>query len=288
MLDEHGILATVELATFVPLLFVAIYVCIRQGFKMDRGWVYLMVLSTIRTAGASCLLASQSLHNPPQALGRTYAATLLFASATLLLALLGFTQRLATSMEHRGPPARLFWYIDLATLADLILAIIGVVIAMDDPKATSETSKKLREASGMLFLVVFILLAAAIFWALIGHSWVPLSEKRLLHATAASLPFLLVRIVYNVLVVYSNVGDALYWRDIDIFAKAFMGFLMEVVVVAIYSRAGFGVPRMEAKAEAIVGDSEDGESGTIRQRRDQGRVERMEIGRAKDSQTSQD
>ncbi|GAB7366302.1 hypothetical protein MBLNU230_g8102t1 [Neophaeotheca triangularis] len=257
-LDEHGILAAVELASFTPILGLAIYICTRQGFEMEKGWVYLIVLPVVRIIASICLVVSQNLPDPPQALEHTYAANNLFGAATLLLALLGFMQRVAESMGDKGPPARLFRYINLATLADFILAIIGVVTALDDPYSVSQTSHTLRKASGTIFLVIFVLLAAVVFWALIGHCWVPLNETRLVHGATAALPFLLVRIVYNVVVVYSEPGGLFWWRHINIFAQAFMQFAMEVAVAAMYFQAGFRLPKVE-KQEA-KGDTSDAAS----------------------------
>jgi len=91
-LDKHGYVSIVELIVFIPCLVLGIAVCLRQGFKRTSGWIFVVILSVIRIAGAVCQLLTYD--NPTEGLIK---ATLILDSiglAPLLLTVLGVLSRL--------------------------------------------------------------------------------------------------------------------------------------------------------------------------------------------------
>jgi hypothetical protein len=91
-LDKHGYVSIVELIVFIPCLILSFVVCRRHGFKRTSGWIFILILSAIRIAGAICQLLTYD--NPTEGLIK---ATLILDSigiAPLLLALLGVLSRL--------------------------------------------------------------------------------------------------------------------------------------------------------------------------------------------------
>ena len=91
-LDKHGYVSIVELIVFIPCLVLGFVVCLRHGFKRTSGWIFILILSVIRIAGAICQLLTYD--NPTEGLIK---ATLILDSigiAPLLLAVLGVLFRL--------------------------------------------------------------------------------------------------------------------------------------------------------------------------------------------------
>jgi hypothetical protein len=91
-LDKHGYVSIVELIVFIPCLILGVVVCLRHGFKRTSGWIFVLILSAIRIAGAICQLLTYD--NPTEGLIK---ATLILDSigiAPLLLAVLGVLSRL--------------------------------------------------------------------------------------------------------------------------------------------------------------------------------------------------
>lgn len=91
-LDSHGYVSIVELIVYIPCLILAFVVCLRHGFKRSSGWIFILILSAIRIAGAICQLLTYN--NPTEGLIK---ATLIIDSigiAPLLLAVLGVLSRL--------------------------------------------------------------------------------------------------------------------------------------------------------------------------------------------------
>ena len=91
-LDKHGDVSIVELVVFIPCLILGFIVCHRHGFKRTSGWLFIVILSVIRIAGAVCQLLTYN--HPTEGLIK---ATLILDSigiAPLLLLILGILSRL--------------------------------------------------------------------------------------------------------------------------------------------------------------------------------------------------
>ncbi len=50
MLSEREDIAIAEVAVYLPLLCLAVYVCVRHGFIKQLGWLYLVIFCTLRIA----------------------------------------------------------------------------------------------------------------------------------------------------------------------------------------------------------------------------------------------
>lgn len=91
MVSQRGGLAIAHLIFYSPALVVAVTVAIRHGFNRHAGWYFLVLLSVMRIAGASCQLAADS----SPSVGIIIAAAVLSAVglSPLLLAMEGLLQR---------------------------------------------------------------------------------------------------------------------------------------------------------------------------------------------------
>lgn len=258
MLAPQACLAAAEIAFFSPAFCVAVFVLTKHGFTKQLGWIYLVLLSILRIIGASCTLYVDTQNDYSTSLVAAAVTTSAIGTAPLLLALMGFLERLNLGMEHRDIGTKIFRPIHIASLAALILSIIGGTDRFKTSASDRATGKDLIEAASVLFLVIYLSLAGITIWTLINIRWVLSGERKLIRACAAALPFLLVRIVYTVAVGFSPKDTPFYFTNVSVWARAFMQFLMEAIGVGIFVFAGLATPRM-----AKSGVQEDATEGAI-------------------------
>ncbi|SMR56033.1 unnamed protein product [Zymoseptoria tritici ST99CH_3D1] len=248
-LTPHGDLAAAELAFFTPSFLLALSICHRHSFRQCRtaGWFYLLLLPTLRLIGASCTLYAETQH-PSSGVLITAAITSAIGTAPLFLVLLGFLKRLNTLLTAHNLPTRIFTPIHILSLAALLLAIVGINLLYhtSSTSSTHTTGRALFETSTLLFLVIYLALALILAHHTYRLPHVPQSERILVFAGLAVLPFMFVRIVYVVCVGFASPGSVFDDADPDIWVQAFMQFAMEAVCVEVYIWAGVASPRQEA------------------------------------------
>lgn len=91
-LDKQGYVSIVELIVYIPSLVLGVIVCFRHGFKRTSGWLFIVILSVIRIAGAVCQLLT--LNNPTEGLVKASLILDSIGIAPLLLMVLGILSRL--------------------------------------------------------------------------------------------------------------------------------------------------------------------------------------------------
>lgn len=97
-LHSQDYVSIVELVIYIPALIAAIVVTARHGFHRASGWIYTIVLCTVRIAGAICQLLTHTDHSDG-----LLTATLIIDSigiSPLLLATLGILSRLYAHTQH--------------------------------------------------------------------------------------------------------------------------------------------------------------------------------------------
>jgi hypothetical protein len=104
-IDSRGWVAVIELVFFIPALITALIVCKKHGFSRSSGWMYTLILSVVRIAGAVCELLTFSDNSTT--LIKTMIILDSIGLSPLLLATLGMLSRLsdwinARSMGHFG------------------------------------------------------------------------------------------------------------------------------------------------------------------------------------------
>lgn len=87
---EH--IAIAELAVYIPVAIITLFVVLRHGFHRQLGWIYLFVLSGIRIGGGIMEIRS---HNDPGNTNDLEWATILqsVGLSPLLLSSLGLLKR---------------------------------------------------------------------------------------------------------------------------------------------------------------------------------------------------
>jgi hypothetical protein len=92
MVHAQDVVAAIELAVYVPASILAVVICIRHGFNRSSGWIYTLILCTVRIAGAVCQFLSQSNHSTDLIEAKIIIDSI--GLSPLLLATLGLLSRL--------------------------------------------------------------------------------------------------------------------------------------------------------------------------------------------------
>lgn len=261
MLDNHGILSAVEIAFFSPVLLISIFICVRHGFNRRLGWFYLLTLSLLRLIGASCLLYAKVNNDKNESLLAAYYVCSSIGTAPLLLALMGFLTRINDGMDYKGLSQKVWRPIQLVGIAALVLAIVGGTYQGSSTPSDVALGHKLNETAACLFLAIWAVLTGITAITFMRISHVRSIERKLLYAGLASIPFLLVRVIYAVAVSFShNPSSPLYQYNVNIYVSAFMQFAMEAIVVIFYVTAGMLTPEAPKMVEAKEGQNFEMES----------------------------
>jgi hypothetical protein len=245
MLNPKGDLSAAELAFFSPALLIGVYIIVRHGFSRRLGWLYIVLLSILRIIGASCTLYMETNNDYTASLLETAAITSAVGTTPLLLALMGFLERINQSMDQEGLSPTVVRPIQLLAVVGLVLAIVGGTYEAPPTTANQlKAGRDLMEAASIIFLCIYLALAAIAVYTQFRIRWVVTTERRLLLAGLLSLPFLLVRMIYTVCAGFSKPGSTFYFQDVNVWAQAFMQFLMEAIVVSLYIFAGILTPKV--------------------------------------------
>ena len=154
----------------------------------------------------------------------TAAITSSIGTAPLLLALLGFLERINGNMDFKGLSKRVFTPIHLVAIVALILGIVGGVYRSESDSSSVSTGAACMKAASILYLLVLIALAVltGLTASRMGH--VPHTETKMLYASVFVLPFLLVRVIYTVASSFAGPGSKFYFKTPNVFIEAFMMF----------------------------------------------------------------
>lgn len=244
-LSSRDALNIVELTFYVPALGLSIWVLLKHGFGRQAGWVYLAILGLVRIIGASTGLAAINNHST----GLVQASFVCYGIglSPLLFAMLGIVKRVNEGMHSKGVPPKYMGYLSIPLLVGLILGIVGSTKAFDsNPNGRSSSSSYIKAAVILYALALVALSAIAMFNLARQHSMIE-GEKRLALAVAASIPFLIVRILYSIISAFdrsSKVFKSTSNSTTAVIVQAIMSSTMEFIVVIIYLAAGFAVGRI--------------------------------------------
>ncbi|KAK4574201.1 hypothetical protein LTR86_001962 [Recurvomyces mirabilis] len=256
MLAPKGSLAAAEVAFFSPVLCIGIFLLFRHGFTRKLGWVYVVLLSILRLIGGSVTIYMDVNNNYSASLIETAAITSAVGTAPLLLALMGFLERVNQGMESKGLPLLIFRPLHLLSIAGLVLAIVGGVNESDG----EATGRTLMKAAALVFLAIYLALVAIDVRTGMMANHILSHERLLARACLLVLPFLLIRVIYTVAASFASPGSVFYFQDVNVYISAFMQFLMEALTVSTFIFAGLYTPKMEKRA-VRVGSTDVEEGG---------------------------
>ncbi|KAK5988882.1 hypothetical protein PT974_10379 [Cladobotryum mycophilum] len=252
-------LAIWELIYYVVALSCSVVVSSRHGLSRSSGWVFLAIFSTIRVTGCSAQIATVVAKSDT---AETVATIMGFLGLSpLLLATLGILSRVYFSILKM--PWNFVFGLAVIKMAQvpaataLILCIIGATSANTPAEIANQDTVK---AGVVVYLIVLIILGlltmgAGIAQCLTGRR----GESTLLHVVAASLPFLLLRIIHSFLLVFSKhfQASAAKASTSSIIAELFMARIEEMIIVLLFLWAGLtheAVPRNEDGTKRSSGE----------------------------------
>ncbi|CAH0053687.1 unnamed protein product [Clonostachys solani] len=245
MLGPHVSLSIAQIVFFVPIVFLAIWLVVRNWSKHPRmAWWPMVPFSLIRLVGGPIVIA---LGNDPSNIGLIVAAIVLLNVGTipLIVSMSGFFRIIL--MDNYPPSKRTQAAHKLLRIAILIatgLLIGGGSIISQDSKTTRDIGRTLQLVGYAVFaaLICFFFGAHVRFFRM-RHSFIPTSRKVNLAALAA-LPFLALRCAYGILQVTFEFNAATVWNPVygSAVAFAFMGLVAEYIVVLIVLYTGFSMP----------------------------------------------
>ncbi|MCJ1326535.1 hypothetical protein MMC10_003199 [Thelotrema lepadinum] len=249
VLSNKSILDVVELVYYILALVLALFVIRKHGFGREVGWIYLALLSLIRIISAATGIAAQ---NDPSDTTLEEITVILSSVglSPLLLAWLGIISRVNSSMNSHGIPPRALQIINAPVIVGLVLAIYGGTKIFSTDVNTASQGLNYSKVAVILFLLTFIAIAFVTVYTSTQNRRVQRSERPLLFASAISIPFLFLRILYSLIVDF-NWGSTTFsltsTTDAAVVADAVMAILMEFIVVALYLAAGFLAPVVQSK-----------------------------------------
>jgi len=240
--SKENAVSIVHVVFYTPALVTSILLCLRLTWHPFGGWFFLFLFSLIRIAGAIVDLAqiagpsSKSLH--------TAAVTLGFVGiSSLLLATLGLIIRIRRIITENHPTSikplylGVIWYCNIAAF---VLYLRGGIFSGEKMDKTGSilTQVGVGISSGVF---VFMFIIACVLLRHRSHA--DIKEQTLHAAVLASMPFLLVRLLYAALVAFYkrkgfNVDDG------NAISVIFMSVMPEIIVVFIYTVVGFRLPRL--------------------------------------------
>lgn len=240
-------LAVSEIVFFGLAFILSIFVVLRHGFSRQAGWIFLLLLCILRLIGGSATLYIRTHPFPPsEDLVETASITSSIGLAPLLMAHAGILGRLNNGMmvSKNAVDRRIFHAVHLLAVTALVLAIVGGVFRLKPDPSQQTTGSDLSKAASIIFLAAFIGFAAIAIFLFGRKSHAGSSESKIALASVAALSFLLVRVVYTILTSFctSRTSD-FYFANVNVYVTAFMQFLMEAVVVAIFATAGLLTPQ---------------------------------------------
>ncbi|PIL26230.1 hypothetical protein GSI_11985 [Ganoderma sinense ZZ0214-1] len=201
-LDQRGDIAVAEIALYIPILLLSIVLVLRHGAARRAGWTFFAMLSITRIVGGVTHVLSEQ--NPSNTILQTVFSIMESAGlSTLLIATLAFLSTVGqpTLEKHPAMCPRTFRILQLVGTAAIVLLIIGAVLVDGAQSSTTELgiAAILRHAGGILFAVLYALIVALTAFCWVHRAQVLPYRRKLLLAITASLPFLLIRVLFTLL-----------------------------------------------------------------------------------------
>ncbi|KAL4783738.1 hypothetical protein BJX76DRAFT_245232 [Aspergillus varians] len=273
-LTPHQALSIVIIIYYVPLLIPTSFLLHRHSIGRAWGWLYLFIFAIFRITGASLQIASESSESNGL---RVAASTLASIGVmTLLLAMLEVIESIKTTFNSAPIRPFIWTLLHLSQYAAFILSIVYTFTGRDD----------LSHAAAIIvaFLFACQFSICVIFYARLRHTHAgdhkqpsdQGNDKKtnlLLLLALSSTPFLAVRVIYMLLSTFANSPD-FKGKDLDgdgdadtpanVYVVAFMQYLMEFIVFALFVYAGFIMPPLRKAKEVEKVVPEDGLQAGLR------------------------
>jgi hypothetical protein len=247
-----------ELVVYLPALAIAVFLAVRHGFGRSSGWLYLVIFSIVRIVGSCFQLAT--INDPTNTTLYTGEAILqTIGLSPLELCSLGLLSRIISSINKNQSiflqPFHMK-FVQTIVMVGLILSIVGGIDASKDLSTTGVyTPQSFSKAAMGLFIAGYVLIVASTITLSFSVAHADHGEKRLLLAVALSLPFLVVRLVYSSISLFTTIEN---FNSVSGSVTIFlcMALIMELCVVIIYEAVGLTLQKVRpvVATETVAAD----------------------------------
>ncbi|KAH7386926.1 hypothetical protein DE146DRAFT_702011 [Phaeosphaeria sp. MPI-PUGE-AT-0046c] len=261
-MHARDIVAAVELIFYIPTAILAVIVCLSHGFNRSSGWIYTLILCTVRIAGAVCQFIKSS------DLVETKIIIDSIGLSPLLLATLGLLSRLVDFINAKSTPTftiKHFRLLQLLITLGLILSIVGGTSGTTKPDGTVQVATT-SKAGIALYIVAYVGIVLVYLTSIPKTSIIPKQERRVPVAILLALPFILVRLIYSGCAVFLHTH---LFNPVtgNVVVRVVMAIVEEFVVVTIYIALGFLVTKLHPTAQGPIAGREWKNKNTRGERR---------------------
>lgn len=235
-IGTYDIIAIVQLVLYFLFLGIAIFLSVKHGFTKSAGWRYLIVLALARIIGSCLYLATISDPTNWHLYVGWYIVNGL-GLGPLVLVLLGLLSRVFESINRQGHVVLKPLYqrlIQILMLVAIILIIVGGTNSNFNTQNGVITSVEYAQESKVgtgLMIAVIVLLCLETLLAYRNQGFVAQGEHRIILGVIASMPFVIIRLVYSCLLILGGVKST-KWLYLG------LEVIMEIVVVIIVETLG--------------------------------------------------
>ncbi len=154
-----------------------------------------------------------------------------------------------TNREKTSPTITVlhFRLIQLLILVGTILGIVGATNGSHQPGSPTA----ITEAAVVLYVVIFVALVIILLLSAPSMSLAPEGERIIVPAVALALPFIAVRVLYSVLLVFVHSGVFVRIGG-PIAVRVCMATIEEFIVVAIYLFLGFKLAKLDSSEQGEI------------------------------------
>jgi hypothetical protein len=261
MWHAHDTIAVLELIFYIPTIFPAIYLCIKHGFKRSSGWLYILILCLIRIIGSICQFISNK--NPSKGLLQTIFILDSVGLSPLLLATVGLLGRFVDFINAKTRPTFTelhFRIVKLVLILGVILSIVGgtsITPSADGSYTLPITSK----VGVILYIVGYVAILFILLVSVPRRYVVPGRESYVPIVIFVALPFIAMRLLYSILVVF--VHDHLFSVATgSVAVNICMSVVEEFVIVGMYVLLGLWLEKVytEPTAAGRIASAGDGQA----------------------------
>ncbi|KAF2878594.1 hypothetical protein BDV95DRAFT_557884 [Massariosphaeria phaeospora] len=254
-MHARDVVASIELAVYIPAAITAVIICAQHGFNRSSGWIYTLILCIVRIAGAVCQFLSRQDHSN----GLIEAKIIIdsIGLSPLLLATLGLLSRFVDFINAKASSTfttKHFRLLQLLITVGLILSIAGGTSGTVQPDGTVTIATTTKAGIG-LYIVAYVGIVIVYLCSVPRTSVITNQERRVPVAIILALPFVLVRLIYAACSVFLH-SHLFNIVTGNVALRVAMAVIEEFVVVAIYIALGFLVTKLDANARGPIAGRE--------------------------------
>ncbi|RDW88755.1 hypothetical protein BP6252_00787 [Coleophoma cylindrospora] len=256
-----------ELVVYLPSLAVALLLCSRHGFGRSSSFFFLVIFALARVIGPCMELATISdptnvgLYEGVVILQSIGLSPLMMSTTGLLSRLLGNIQKSTDTFLK----TQMLQLVELVIIVALILGIVGGVQSSSGIAQGSYHPNGLNKVGIALFIASFAAIVLATIALTFSVAHADQGEKRILVAVAISLPFMLVRLFYSIMVTYTT-DKTFNQLTGSVTVLLCVALIEEFIIVVIYEVVGLTLPQVP-KTQHRQGHHLSSSDGTDSRRR---------------------